>query len=130
MKLLLSSILTLLLASAIAGQNPLCDHTSDSEERFSWMRIKPPIEVRFFNGHQIDYALGKVIYHDRQGLTVDASTVQHDDFARKYAEGKWWVIFCARPTGRKVNGRPEICNHVYVVTKVLPQQIQNGRVSL
>jgi hypothetical protein len=113
--------LVLLLVTFTRGQQA-CDHTSDSEERFSWMRILPPIDVLFFDNLTIDFRTGLVVH--AHGLNVDSATRYADNFAKDYRKGKWWVIYCAKPTGRIVDGKPEICNHVYVISAVAPGQIQ------
>lgn len=91
---------------------PACDHTSSSADRFEVMRLLPPLRIRNFDLHNIEYT-----FEDRAGLHVgslnaDESTVMPANIWRQYKEKYWWILYCSKD------------GHIYTIVELTPDQIR------
>lgn len=114
-------ILTLTLLSAfwvcpaVYGQSQkadICDHVSDSAERFALVRIYPPVQVTYYDGQKIEF-----VFADKRGvyvhiMNVEETTVLASDFPKRWRQGLWWVIYCDRD------------KHIYSISRLSPGQVQ------
>ncbi len=94
---------------------PICDHESNSAERFSHMRLLPPLKIKNFDPRRIEY-----LFEDKAGfhvgtLTADTATVMPKNIWKEYKAKYYWVLYCS------------LDGYVYTVTDVLPEQMQKPR---
>lgn len=116
MKVLTLTLLSVFCACpVIYGQTQkadICDHVSDSAERFALVRLYPPAQVTYYDGQKIEF-----VFSDRRGvyihiMNVDETTVLAADFAKRWRQGFWWIIYCEKD------------KHIYSITRLSRSQIQ------
>lgn len=110
MKILSVSLLFLVAVAATAyGQD--CDHKSNSAERFSHVRLLPPVRIRNFDLANIEYTHEDVKGIHIGSLTADDDTEMPGNIWKEFKSRIYWILFCSR------------CKHIYTMVEVLPQQI-------
>lgn len=94
---------------------PVCDHTSNSSERFDQIRLLPPLKIKNFDPHSIEY-----LFEDRIGihvgrLTADDTSVMPANVWKEYKDRWYWVLYCVND------------GHIYTMVEVSPGQLKAAK---
>lgn len=105
---------------------PVCDHTSNSATRFEQIRLLPPLKIKNFDLHNIEYLFADKIGLHVGSLTADGETAMPPNIWKEYKSKQYWILYCAAFV-RGPDGQMMTCGHIYTIVEVAPEQMKKEK---